>query len=119
MSDTGNMAGGVAVDLFGSADCLFCRLDIYQGSNVIKQVNQWSVYQWSVLKGTSSTLGAKTGQWFTIAHAGSTVYYYTTTLLSSVVGSLSQCYIQLFAFNGNISFDSSLAAFYLNDAQFF
>ena len=78
-------------------------------------------YQWSMLKGTSTTVGTKTGQRFTVAQAGSTSNYYTTTLLSGVVGSLSHCYIPLFALNGYISFsftfDSPLAAFYSAAAQ--
>ena len=78
-------------------------------------------YQWSVLKGTYSTVGTKTGQNTAVAQAGSTSNYYTTTLLSGVVGSLSRCYIPLFALNGYISFrltfDSPLAAFYCTNAQ--
>ena len=118
MSDTANTAGGIAVDLCGNADCLFRRLDVYQGSSVLEQVDQYGnlsnmlmncqvspvdrAYQWSMLKGTSTTVGTKTGQQFAIAQAGSTSNYYTTTLLSGVVGSLSRCYIPLFALNGYI-----------------
>ena len=72
-------------------------------------------YQWSMLKGTSTTVGTKTGKQFAIAQAGSTFNYYTTTLLSGVVGSLSRCCIPLFALNGYISFhftfESPLAVF--------
>ena len=41
MSDTANTAGGIVVDLCGSCDCLFRRLDDYQGSNVLEQVDQY------------------------------------------------------------------------------
>ena len=131
LSDTANSAGGINVNLCGNADCIFRRMDVYQGSSVLEQVDQYGnlsnmlmnsqvdpvsrAYQWSALKGTSSTVGTKTGQQFAIAQAGSTSYYYTTTLLSGLVGSLSRCYIPLFALNGYISFrmtlDNPLAAF--------
>ena len=78
MSDTANTAGGINVNLCGNADCLFRRLDVYQGSNVLEQVDQYGnlsnmlmncqvspvdrAYQWSLLKGTSTTVGTKTGQ---------------------------------------------------------
>ena len=45
-------------------------------------------YQWSVLKGTRTTFGIETGQKFGIAQAGSTSYYYTSPLLSGIVGSI-------------------------------
>jgi hypothetical protein len=137
LTDTANTAGGINVNLCGNADCIFRRMDVYQGSNVLEQVDQYGnlsnmlmnsqvdpisrAYQWSVLKGTSSTVGTKTGQQFAIAQNSSTSYYYTTTLLSGVVGSLSRCYIPLFALNGYISFrmtlDNPLAAFYCTNAQ--
>ena len=137
MSDTANTAGGVNVNLCGNADCLFCRFDVYQGSNVLEQVDQYGnlsnmlmnsqvhpvdrAYQWSVLKGTSTNIGTKTGKQFATAQVSSTSSYYTTTLLSGIVGSLSRCYIPLFALNGYISFrfafDSPLAAFYCTNAQ--
>ena len=41
ISDTANIAGGIAVDLFGNAVCLFRRLDVYQGSSVLEQVDQY------------------------------------------------------------------------------
>ena len=136
-SDTANTAGGISVNLGGSCDCLFRRLDVYHGSSVLEQVDQYNnlsamlmncqvspvdrAYQWSVLKGTSGTVGTKTGTATAVAQAGSTSTYYTTTLLSGVVGSLSRCYIPLFALNGYISFrftfDSPLAAFYCTNAQ--
>ena len=45
MSDTaacadGGTPGGINIDLCGNCDCLFHRLDVYQGSNVLEQVNQ-------------------------------------------------------------------------------
>ena len=65
MSDTANTAGGINVDLCGKCDCLFRRLDVCQGSNVLEQVDQYGnlsnmlmnsqissidrAYQWSVL----------------------------------------------------------------------
>ena len=77
MSDTANTAGGINVSLCGNADCLFRRLDVYQGSSVLEQVDQYGnlsnmlmncqvspidrTYQWSILKGTSTTVGTKTG----------------------------------------------------------
>ena len=68
MSDTANWASGIAVDLCGNCDCLFRRLDVYQGSNFLEQVDQYGnlsnidrAYQWSVLKGTSPYPGTKTG----------------------------------------------------------
>ena len=91
MSDTANTAGGIAVDLRGNADCLFRRLDVYQGSNVLEQVDQYGnlsnmlmncqvspvdrAYQWSVLKRTSTNVGTKTSQNFAIAQAGVTSHY--------------------------------------------
>ena len=56
-------------------------------------------YQWNILKGTSGTVGTRTGTGLALAAAGNTSQYYTTTLLSGVVGSLSRCYIPLFALN--------------------
>ena len=41
MSDTANTAGGINVNLCGNADCLFRRLDVYQGSSVLEQVHQY------------------------------------------------------------------------------
>ena len=77
MSDTANTAGVINVDFCESCDCLFQRLDVYQGSNVLEQVDQYGnlsnmlinsqispvdrAYQWSVLKGTSTAVGTKTG----------------------------------------------------------
>ena len=108
MSDTANTAGGITANLRGSCDCLFRRLDVYQGGNVLEQVHQCGnlsnmllncqvspidrAYQWSVLKGTRPNLCTETGQQFAIAQAGSTSYYYKITLLSGFVGSLSRCY---------------------------
>ena len=78
-------------------------------------------YQWNVAKATSSTVGTRTDTALTLSTAGNTRQYYTTTLLSGVVGSLSRCYIPLFALNGIIPFrltlDSSLAAFVSGAAQ--
>ena len=75
LSDTANTAGGISVNLGGSCDCLFRRLDVYQGSNVLEQVDQYGnlsnmlmncqvfpvdrAYQWSTLKGTSLILVLK------------------------------------------------------------
>ena len=39
MSVTANTAGCINVDLCGNADCIFRRLDVYQGSSVIEQVD--------------------------------------------------------------------------------
>ena len=41
LSDTANTAGGITAKLCGNADCLFRRLDVYQGSNVLEQVDQY------------------------------------------------------------------------------
>ena len=54
-------------------------------------------YLWSVLKGTSTNVGTKTGQQFDIAQAGSNSNYFTTLLLSGICGSLLGCYIALSA----------------------
>ena len=67
----------MAITLGGSADCILRRLEVYQGSNVLEQIDQYNnlsamlmnsqispierAYQWSVLKGTNTTLGTKTG----------------------------------------------------------
>ena len=68
-------------------------------------------YQWNMCKATNGTVGTTTGQTLTLAAAGNTSQYYTTTLGSSVVGSLSRCYIPLFALNGYISFRLTLDFF--------
>ena len=59
----------------GCIDSIFRRLDVYHGSNVLEQIDQYNnlsamlmnsqispidrAYQWSVLKGTNTTLGTK------------------------------------------------------------
>ena len=72
-------------------------------------------------KGTNATIGTRTGATLALGAAGSVSKYCTTTLLSGVLGSLSQGYIPLFALNGFISFrltlDSPLAAFVSAGAQ--
>ena len=40
MSDTANTAGGINANLCGNADCLFRRLDIYQGRSVLVKADQ-------------------------------------------------------------------------------
>ena len=55
-------------------------------------------YRWNVAKGTNGAVGTHSGTALSLAAAGNTSQYYTTTLLSGVVGSLSRCYIPLFAF---------------------
>ena len=112
-------------------DSIFRRLDVYQGSNVLEQIDQYGnlcnvrvdsrvspvdrAYQWSVCKATNGTVGTRTGTTITSAAAAPKSVYFTTTLLSGVVGSLSRCYIPLYALNGYISFrltlDSPFAAF--------
>ena len=41
LSDTANTAGGITANLCGNVDCLFRWLDVYQGSNVLEQVDQY------------------------------------------------------------------------------
>ena len=132
-----NGTGAMTVIPAGNIDSIFRRLDVYHGSNVLEQIDQYGnlsnllldsqvhpvdrAYQWNILKGTSGTVGTRTGSSLALAAAGNTSQYYTTTLLSGVVGSLSRCYIPLFALNGYISFrltlDSPLAAFVSAGAQ--
>ena len=75
VSNTANTVGG-ATDLCGSCDCR--RLDVYQSYNVLEQIDQYGnlsnmlmnsqispidrAYIWSVLKGTHTNDGTKTGQ---------------------------------------------------------
>ena len=117
----------MAITLGGSADCIFRRLEVYQGSNVLEQIDQYNnlssmlmnsqispidrAYQWSVLKGTHTTLGTKTGLstgTLNPNNATTVSNYYTTTLLSGVVGSLSLysviCIKWLYCFSFHIRF---------------
>jgi len=136
-----NSQGIITLAMGGSCDSVFRRLEVFHGSNVLEQLDQYNNLsamllnsqvnsydrsnQWSILKGTNpanpvvftgdtiSTTGAG------VAGLGSR--YFSTTLLSGVVGSLSRCYIPLFALNGNISFritlDSPVAAFVSSGAR--
>ena len=77
LTTTNTNAQAITIALGGSADCIFQRLDVYQGSNVLEQVDQCNnlsamlmncqfspidrAYQWYVLKGTSTTVGHKQG----------------------------------------------------------
>ena len=90
----------------GCIASIFRRLDVYHSCNVLEQIDQ-SGHLCNVLLDR---------QVYPVDRAaGNKNQYYTTTLLSGEVGSLSHSYRPLFAFNGYISFrlslDSPLAAF--------
>ena len=87
------------------------QIDQYNNLSAMLMNSQISpidkAYHWSILKKTNTTLGTKQGlSTGTMNPNNATVMpnYYTTTLLSGVVGSLSRSYIPLFALNGYISF---------------
>ena len=96
----------------GCIDSIFRRLGVYHGRKVLEQIDQYGnlcnmlldsqvhpvdrAYQWNVCKGTNATVGTRTSTANTLGAAGNTSRYYTTTLLSGVVGSLSRCYIPNF-----------------------
>ena len=119
----------------GSCDSVFRRLEVFHGSNVLEQLDQYNnlsamllnsqvnsydrANQWSILKETNPANPVVfTGDTISTTATGVAGYvgrYFSTTLLSGVVGSLSRCYIPLFALNGNISIritmDSPVKAF--------
>ena len=67
--------------------------------NVLLEIQVYPVdraYQWNVCKGTHDPIGTHTGATLMLAAAGNTCQFYTTTLLSGVVGSLICYYIPLF-----------------------
>ena len=74
-----------------------------------------------VCKIPNGIVGTRTGASITSVAAAPKSVYFTTTLISGVVGSLSRCYITLFPLNGYISFwltlDSPLATFVSGGTQ--
>ena len=96
-----NGTGAMSITPAGCIDSIFRRLDVYHGSNVLEQIDQYGnlcnvlldsqvhpvdrAYQWNVAKGTSGTVGTRTGTALSLAAAGNTSQYYTTTLLSGYI----------------------------------
>ena len=107
-----NSTGDVAVTPSGCIDSIFRRLDVYQGSNLIEDIDEYGLLanvmldcqvspidrsnQLSITRGTSTTTGSRQGQPLTLSAAGATGQFYSIPILSGVVGCLSRCYIPLF-----------------------
>jgi hypothetical protein len=93
-----NGTGAMSIMPAGCIDSIFRRLDVYHGSNVLKQIDQYGnlcnvlldsqvhpvdrAYQWNVAKGTSSTIGTRTGTALSLAAAGNTSQYYNIIIRS-------------------------------------
>ena len=100
-------ANALIIKLGWSCDALFGHFDVHHGCNVLEQIDQYNslsamfmncqinlvprAYQWSISKGYNTIVGTKIGIGRgNIAASGGTIStFYTTMLLSGVVGSLS------------------------------
>ena len=112
-----NLAAAADAILSESCDCLFSRIEVCHNNQVIELIDNYDLLSsllldtqvsaidraqcLSITKGCHATAGTMTGQ--TVTHGAANGKYYTTTLLSGVVGSLARTYIPLFALAGNLS----------------
>lgn len=115
-----NAAGGASLTLNNSCDCIFQRLEVMYAGNVIECIDDYSVLSnllldicvephyrsttLNMLKGCNTTSNLPYGE--TISPASSR--FYSTTLISGVVGSLARSYIPIFALSGPIQIKLTL-----------
>ena len=115
-----NAADGATLRLDHSVDCLFSRVEILMAGNPIEVIDNYASLSamltdisvepnyratvMSLLKGCNFTVGDPTG----VTIAGAEAKYFSTTLISGVVGSLARSYIPIFALDGPIQIKITL-----------